>query len=895
MTDQRGRCGFLHNLGFRRALFLGAMLGFGIVQNGCSGLVSGNSAVGGTTGTALTISNIAPANVMAANASVTWQTNLPATSQVEYGTTIAYGSKTPLDSTMVMSHQQSLSALTSGTLYHYRVHSSDASNNPAVSGDLTFTTASSGGDTTPPSVSIASPANGTTVSGTITVTANATDNVGVASVQFQLDGTNLGSLITVAPYSTSWNTTGASNGAHTLSAIAKDGAGNSATSAGVAVTVNNVTATAPTITAQPANQTVTAGQTATFTVVATGTVPLSYQWQKNGASIAGATAASYTTPVTTTADSGANFAVVVSNTAGTVTSSAATLTVNVPDTTPPTVSVTAPAASATVSGTISVSANASDNVGVASVQFQLDGANLGGVDTTAPYSVSWDTTTASNGSHTLTAIAKDLAGNSATSVGVTVTISNVAGTGMGPLKQSATNAHYFVDPSGKAVLLAGSQTWNSFQDAATGGPPVALDFTAYVNFLKAHGHNVTILWKKDLPTACNWGAAGGGTTWNLTPFAWQRTGGSSGTQVASDGLPAFDLTMFNQAYFDRLRARAVQLQQNGIYAIVQLFDGLGLTDYRCTIDGYPFSNGNNVNGVADGGGTGSMTMSAQNAITDIQDAYVRKIIDTLNDLPNVLWEPSEEAPDNSTWWQGHMIALVRSYEAGKPLQHPIGYASLNVSNTSDSNLYNSNADWVAPKARISPTSSCGTGTPACKVNINDSDHTYFGMWNDSAQTNRTFIWENFTNGDSVMFMDPYVIYWPSGNRNLCSTPMNGVCSGPDSRWDNFRNNMGYMLNYANNKLDLLKTTPQGGLSSTGFCLADTVAAGAEYLVYAPSGGSFTVNLSATTRTLNVEWLNPSTGAITTGGTLAGGSASQSFTPPFSGDAVLYLVDVAGHN
>jgi hypothetical protein len=66
-------------------------------------------------------------------------------------------------------------------------------------------------------------------------------------------------------------------------------------------------------------------------------------------------------------------------------------------------------------------------------------------------------------------------------------------------------------------------------------------------------------------------------------------------------------------------------------------------------------------------------------------------------------------------------------------------------------------------------------------------------------------------------------------------------------------------------------------------------------VYAPNGGSFTVNLSATTRTLNVEWLNPSTGAITTGGTLAGGSASQSFTPPFSGDAVLYLVDVAGHN
>src|SRR5260370_132368 len=85
---------------------------------------------------------------------------------------------------------------------------------------------------------------------------------------------------------------------------------------------------APTITAQPANQTVTAGQTATFTVVAGGAAPLSYQWQKNGANIAGATSNSYTTSVTVTADSGSTFGVVVSNTVGTVTSIAATLTVN---------------------------------------------------------------------------------------------------------------------------------------------------------------------------------------------------------------------------------------------------------------------------------------------------------------------------------------------------------------------------------------------------------------------------------------------------------------------------------------------------------------------------------------------------------------------------------------
>jgi hypothetical protein len=84
----------------------------------------------------------------------------------------------------------------------------------------------------------------------------------------------------------------------------------------------------PTITAQPVSQTVTAGQTATFTVVAGGTAPLTYQWQKNGVNITGATSASYTTPVTATTDGGSTFRAVVTNSAGTATSASATLTVN---------------------------------------------------------------------------------------------------------------------------------------------------------------------------------------------------------------------------------------------------------------------------------------------------------------------------------------------------------------------------------------------------------------------------------------------------------------------------------------------------------------------------------------------------------------------------------------
>ena len=120
-------------------------------------------------------------------------------------------------------------------------------------------------------------------------------------------------------------TSSADNGS-TFLVIVSNSAGN-ATSNQVTLTVN-ATGTAPSITTQPANQTVSAGQTATFSVVATGTAPLSYQWQKNGVAITGATSSSFTTPVTTTADSGEQFRVVITNAFGSITSSVATLTVN---------------------------------------------------------------------------------------------------------------------------------------------------------------------------------------------------------------------------------------------------------------------------------------------------------------------------------------------------------------------------------------------------------------------------------------------------------------------------------------------------------------------------------------------------------------------------------------
>ena len=191
-------------------------------------------------------------------------------------------------------------------------------------------------DSTPPSVSLTAPAGGASVSGTIQLTATASDNVGVVGVQFKQGTTNIGAEDTSAPYAVSWNTTTVANGSYDLTAVARDAANNTTTSTIVTVTVNNA------------------------------------------------------------------------------------------DTTAPTVSITAPSNNARVSNTVTVSANASDNVGVVAVQFKVDGTNIGAEVTTAPYSVSWNTATVSNGSHVLTAVARDAAGNSKTSNGRTVRVSNAA-------------------------------------------------------------------------------------------------------------------------------------------------------------------------------------------------------------------------------------------------------------------------------------------------------------------------------------------------------------------------------------------------------------------------------------------------------------------------------------
>lgn len=145
------------------------------------------------------------------------------------------------------------------------------------------------------------------------------------------------------------------------------------------------------------------------------------------------------------------------------------------DTTAPTVSITSPAADSTVAGVVTVSAGASDNVGVAGVQFRLDGANLEAEDTVAPYSVSWDTTRVGDGSHTLTAVARDAAGNSAVSAPVTVFVSNIPAP---PPPSQAVR----VEENSADVVYAGTWSTNVHSFHSGGSARLAMDTGSQVKF-----------------------------------------------------------------------------------------------------------------------------------------------------------------------------------------------------------------------------------------------------------------------------------------------------------------------------------------------------------------------------------------------------------------------------
>jgi hypothetical protein len=436
----------------------------------------------------------------------------------------------------------------------------------------------------------------------------------------------------------------------------------------------------------------------------------------------------------------------------------------------------------------------------------------------------------------------------------------------GPLRRLESNPRYFTDGSGKAVLLVGSHQWHNFQDNGhrlndSQDLPPAFDFDAYLDFLGKHDHNFFRLWRWESPKWTD--EQPKGVVKYCRPHPWPRTGPG----LAADGKPKFDLTRFDPEYFDRLRDRVTKARDRGIYVSVMLFEGweLQFTDAWKT---HPFHAPNNVNGVdADPGGRGTRYNELRDdangrRVLELQEAYVRKVIDNVGDLDNVLYEACNEAGAPSKAWQYHIIDFIHKYEAGKGKRHPVGMTFMYAGGTNQ-DLLDSPADWVSPNPGGPSDRYNYRSNPSPKdvgkVVVNDTDHLWGHTGGDSA-----WVWKSFTRGLNVLFMEELT---------------------PSPTWqDSARVAMGQARRFAD-AIDLAHMPPKPELVQTGYLLA---APGREYLAYQDgSQGEFWIDLKDASGKFAVTWFDTATGKSHDGRPVAGGGR-RVLTTPFPGAAAVHL-------
>jgi hypothetical protein len=476
----------------------------------------------------------------------------------------------------------------------------------------------------------------------------------------------------------------------------------------------------------------------------------------------------------------------------------------------------------------------------------------------------------------------------------------------GPLVVSPVNPRYFTvaGGDGSAVLLTGSHIWSNLHDGMGPGAdcaaePERFDFAGYLDLLAGHGHNFIRLWRWEQFRSQ---AAGGDFHLCMTPQPWPRTGPGE----ARDGGPRFDLERFDEAFFDRLRSRVVAAGERGIYVGVMLFEGwaLHLSPAPYHVDGHPFAVGNNVNGVGIDSIRDAQVLPLDPRVAAVQEAYVRKVVDTLHDLPNLLWEVANEScgggtvdtgfagflgladvPEwgDSTPWQYGVIDLVRRQEAEQGYdRHPVGITmQFPVPEQTKVNdpLYASDADWISPgyddeifaagghpAAEGSTPSRWYDDPPVAdgrKVVISDTDHYAPG------QGDPLWAWKSVLRGHHPILMDFGLI---------------GGLDPADPGFAGFqpaRAAMGDARRLAD-RVGLVAMKPREDVSSTRYALVNP---GREYVVLQPDGGPFTVAVES--GTYSVEWFDVwQRTAAHADATTATGSAG--FTPPTTGPAVLHL-------
>ena len=285
-------------------------------------------------------------------------------------------------------------------------------------------------DIEPPTCNLTSPSNNDTVTGTVALSADASDNTSVNRVEFYVDGTKIGTDAQ-SPYSVEWNSTSATNGSHNIQAKAFDAAGNMGESVSIAVTVNNTQTdtTLPSCSITAPQSGASINGTISINADASDNVGISkVEFYIDGTKVGEDAQSPYSIDWDSTSATDGNHSIQAkafdaAGNMGESVSIAVTVNNTQTDTTLPSCSITAPQSGASINGTISINADASDNVGISKVEFYIDGTKVG-EDAQSPYSIDWDSTSATDGNHSIQAKAFDAAGNMGESQQISVTVNN---------------------------------------------------------------------------------------------------------------------------------------------------------------------------------------------------------------------------------------------------------------------------------------------------------------------------------------------------------------------------------------------------------------------------------------------------------------------------------------
>jgi hypothetical protein len=464
----------------------------------------------------------------------------------------------------------------------------------------------------------------------------------------------------------------------------------------------------------------------------------------------------------------------------------------------------------------------------------------------------------------------------------------------GPLKADAENPRYFSDKNGKIVYLTGSHTWENLQDMLIKGDK-PFNYPEYLAMMQRYGHNFMRLWMFEQPRMASWTA----DTIYFDPLPFARTGPG----MAKDGKPKFDLTKYNVAYFQRLRQRIQEAGKKNIYVSVMLFQGWCLDRTAFGIgDPFPFlpyKAENNINGIDAPATTEDYddkpslhSLKISPALLHIQEEYVRKVIQTVNDLDNVLYEIINEG--GATDWQYHIIRFIKETESRMPKQHPAGMTHRGDRKQTNQDLFDSPADWISPNAKSiswqmgdSMISSSFKEDPpqsdGKKVILPDTDH----LWGHGG--NYKWVWKCFLRGLNPIFMDPWDPL-PGKEDEAKTTGWiydEGGITKDDRNYPEFfliRQSMGYTLKFAK-RINLHKMIPHAEISTTHYCLADK---GNEYLVYFPESTIARLDLRNAPGEYSVEWFIPLMNRTVYGPRTISGGKYVNIQPPVSIDAVLYL-------